>query len=360
MTRYEAYIKKDWQESGQAYVVAARLRDNGAVELGALLLDTWCLGVKDAVFVDDYTEEGYRDALKNHLPDDERQAVHPAYAKKLIEGAVAYAQQFGFAPHRDYKKTRRIFNGVDPEACTEIFTYGKDGKPCFVASEDDAPERIDRILAMLEAHCGTMGFEFEDPAADEEDAIEYARENLQAWLEEQDDTVPGFYEFSGIVTGMLLCPDLMQPLKITETLWPPPGRTWKDAAETQEFTDVLMHYWNEVNSLILYSISPEAEPEHTCIDVWEEDFEEEDRIAYLVALRNWAAGVIRATTLWPNECAHFLTRPDLASHWELLRVLAQLEEPGNSARIAAMGKETPPRLLGPSVMALARALRQPL
>ena len=172
--------------------------------------------------------------------------------------------------------------------------------------------------------------------------------------------MPDFYEFSGIVTGMLLCPEMIQPLKITETLWPPPGRIWKDAAETQEFTDSLMHYWNEVNSLILYSISPETEPGHTCIDVWEEDFEEGDGPSYLVALQCWAAGVMRATTLWPNECAHFLTRPDLAPHWELLRLFAKLEDPDSSLRITAKGKEAPPHQLGSSVMTLARALRQPL
>lgn len=121
-------------------------------------------------------------------------------------------------------------------------------------------------------------------------------------MEEQDETVPGFYEFSGIVTGMLLCPDLIQPLKITEELWPSPGRIWKDEAETQQFCDVLMNYWNEVNSLILYSISPITEPGETCIDVWEDDFEEEDGASPLLALRSWAAGVMRGTRLWPETC----------------------------------------------------------
>ena len=56
MTRYEAYINKDWQETGQAYVAVARLRDDGRVQLGSMLLDCWCLGVRDAVFADDYFE----------------------------------------------------------------------------------------------------------------------------------------------------------------------------------------------------------------------------------------------------------------------------------------------------------------
>ncbi len=176
MTRYEAYLSKDWQESGHAFVVVARWRGDGRVQFGVLLLDCWCLGVRDALYEDDSSEGEFRDELQDHLPDEQRQAVDPACAKKLVEGAVEYAQQFGFAPHRDYKKARRVFNGVDASACPETFTYGKDGKPLFLSGEGDRPERIERVLAMLEAHCGPDGYDYIGPAEEEELPDEEAAE----------------------------------------------------------------------------------------------------------------------------------------------------------------------------------------
>ena len=73
-------------------------------------------------------------------------------------------------------------------------------------------------------------------------------------------------------------------------------------------------------------------------------------------LREWTAGFVRVTELWPEAWGDTLVRSDLAPHWELLRCMAALE---NAARIEQMAQETPPRVLGPSVMAITRALRPP-
>jgi|GEM_PF-907625 len=379
MTRYEAYISKDWREAGTAYVVAARLRDNGTVEIATLLVDLFCLGVKDAFFIDDYSEAEFRDTLRERLTEGNRQSIHPAFAKKLLEGAVAYAQQFGFAPHRDYKKSRRVFNGVDAATCTEDFVYGKDDKPLFIASEDDSAERIARVLTMLEAHCGKDGFHYICPAKeaddmydddedfedDEEtnDNVEEAlelRDDLMDWLDDEPENVPLFFEFSGLITGMLLCPGMPAPLKIMGVLWGPHGRTWADAEEAKHFSRLLMSYWNLVNSLILETVAPDAHPDETCIDVWETDFAESEEANLAIALCDWCAGLIRATQHWPEYWGNALTRPDLAPHWEIIRLFADFEQPGHSARIEAMRQETPSRQLAPSVAVIARALRQPL
>ena len=373
MTRYESYISKDWRESGTAYVVAARLRDNGTVEIATLLVDCWCLGVKDAFFIDDYSEGEFRDTLRERLPEDNRQSIHPAFAKKLLEGAVTYAQQFGFAPHRDYKNARRVFNGVDAATSPEDFVYGKDGKPLFIASEDDSAERISRVLTMLEAHCGKDGFHYICPAEEEDDLfdddeelsddVEEAlelRDDLMDWLDEEPENVPHFFEFSGLITGMLLCPGMPAPLKIMDVLWGPQGRTWADAEEAKFFSRLLMSYWNLVNSLILETVAPDSHPEETCIDVWETDFAEKDKANLALALSDWCAGLVRATQQWPEYWGNALTRPDLIPHWELIRLCAAIDQPGHADRIEGMGKETPARRLGSSVAVIARALRQPL
>jgi yecA family protein len=367
MTRHEAYITKDWQESGQAYVVAARLGDNGRVQLGSLLLDCWCLGVRDAVFVDDYSEGEFRDALRNLLPDDQRQPIHPACAKKFVEGAVEYAQQFGFAPHRDYKKARRVFNGVEASACPETFTYGKDGKPLFIASEDDRPERIERVLAMLETHCGKEGYHYICRADEEELLDEEApadgeihpldvREALFDWLEDEPDDVPHFYEVSGLVTAMHVCPQVITPTKILKVLWGPKARNWTSKESMKIFLDLLMNYWNVLSVVVMDCMTGNAEDQHP-VDIWEADFED-DRDS-LAARMEWAYGFRRATEIWPHAWGNALMRPDLAPEWATIAWWADLGKLRNTEEEAAFMRNMPALELNHAVTALVRALRNP-
>jgi yecA family protein len=369
MTRYEAYINKDWPESGQAYVAVARLRDDGRVQLGALLLDCWCLGVRDAVFVDDYSEGEYRDALKTHLSDDLRQPIHPACAKKLVEGAVEYAQQFGFAPHRDYKKARRAFSGVEASACPETFTYGKDGKPLFVSGENDRPERIRRVLSMLEAHCGRDGYHYicraeeldplDEEAADA-DAFDsqVIRRALFDRLEGEPNDVPRFYEVSGLITAMQLCPQVIMPTKILEVLWGPKGRSWSSTEDMKLFLDLLMAYWNTISDVVMYSTtnSGKTEDQHP-VDVWEKDFDDDRDL--IAAKIEWAIGFMRATEIWRHAWGNALTRPDVAPDWAVIAWWAGFRKLGNREEIAAYMKNKPSRDLNHAVTALARALRTP-
>ena len=368
--RYEAYIRKDWREVGQAYVVAARMRDNGRVELGALLLDLWCLGVRDAVFVDNYTDREFREALERHLPDDEREPLHPAMAKKLVEGAVEYAQKLGFAPHRDYRKACRVFNGIDAAACPETFSYGKDGKPMFISGESFSQERIARVLAMLEARCGKDGFHYvcqaEDLEADAgESAVEAGdekdplatRQALLDRLEEEPGAVPRFYEVSGLITGMQLCPQVIMPTKLVEVLWGPNGRHWGDAAGTKDFLALLMNYWNGVRNVVMTSVDSRFPEDEHPVDVWEEDFE--DPRDLLVATFEWAIGFKRATTLWPEAWGKTLARPDLAPDWAVVHWWADFEKLRSPGDITAVIKTKPERTLNRAVTALARALRTP-
>ena len=369
MTRYEAYINKDWQESGQAYVAVARLRDDGRVQLGALLLDCWCLGVRDAVYVDDYSEGEYRDALQTHLPDDLRQPIHPACAKKLVEGAVEYAQQFGFAPHRDYKKVRRAFSGVEASACPETFAYGKDGKPLFVSSDEDRPERIKRVLSMLEAHCGKDGYHyicrakelelFDEEAADADGYdSQVIRRALFDWLEDEPNDVPRFYEVSGLITAMQLCPQVIMPTKILEVLWGPKGRNWSSTEDMKFFLDLLMAYWNAISDVVMYSTttSGKTEDQHP-VDVWEKDFDDDRDL--IAARIEWAIGFKRATEIWPHAWGNALTRLDLAPEWAVIDWWAGFKKLGNRDEIAAYMKYMPSRTLNHAVTALARALRIP-
>lgn len=365
MTRYEAFLDKDWRELGIANIIVIRVHGDGSADFGAFLVDLLCLGVKDAVSDFDIMEAELRDHLDLRLPPESREAIHPACAKKLIEGAIAYAKDLGFAPHRDYRKARRVLSGLDASMCPTVFTYGENGKPCYVRGASDDDKRVDLILNRLEARCGLDGFTFVD--ASDEDADDLAvRDELRDWLDAEAEDVPRFYHVSGLITGLLLCPQPVGPLQLYELIWSKEERVWEDAEEAQAFGDLLMQYWNHVNTLILDCIAPDAPPDAHPVDIiYEELFDEteekaEDGMIIAAVSHEWATGFLRATQHQPAAWADALARPDLAPHWEVVRWWAGISQPDSLTKIEAAATATPPRTLTSSIATLARSLRQPV
>lgn len=148
------------EAEGIANVLISRLLPSGNVAFAAFLVDFYCLGVKNAM-CDVASREAYEGRILGPLFRDHGMTrMRPEAARKLVEGAVAYARDLGFAPHPDYASAKAIFGDIDPAATTETFTYGKDGKPYFIAGPHDTPARCARIMRMLTDRRGAQGFDY--------------------------------------------------------------------------------------------------------------------------------------------------------------------------------------------------------
>lgn len=118
-------------EEGIGHVVLTRALPGGDVAVAGFLVDTYCLGVKNALYrVFSSTEfEFYRRQIEQHTP---LESIHPSCLRKLVEGAVRYARDLGFQPHSDYARAARLFGDIDAAACPVRYSYGKDGKPFYI------------------------------------------------------------------------------------------------------------------------------------------------------------------------------------------------------------------------------------
>lgn len=146
-------------EAGIGQVFVSRTTGSGQVAAGVFLVDTYCLGVKNA-----FPMLQPRAEYENYIEMTEQQAglvrIDPAYAKKLVEDAVAYARDLGFEPHEDYRVARKVLQDIDATACEEQFTFGKDGKPFFMSGPNDSPQRSRQIVETLERRCGAGGYHY--------------------------------------------------------------------------------------------------------------------------------------------------------------------------------------------------------
>ncbi len=155
----EAYVSANLFDLGLGCVVFTRFRA-GDAEVGVFMVDVYCLGVKDAFFTRASEYEYRRTTLDRLLKPDNRKPLDPPSARKLVEGAVAYAEHLGFGPHSDYKQACRVFGGTSAADSTTSFTFGRNGKPFYIQGKSDSFRTCLRVLTQLRARCGDGSFDF--------------------------------------------------------------------------------------------------------------------------------------------------------------------------------------------------------
>ncbi|MEW2442730.1 hypothetical protein [Micromonospora marina] len=132
------------ETAGLTSVLVAR-REGDAVSVAGLLVDTYCLGVKNALppsafderdvpaFADEFF--GSYEALPLNAPIE--------LARHLVFGAVDFARGLGFDPHEDYYSAAGHLGEWQPPS---RITFGRDGMPFFLQGPNDNPVRIMRTL----------------------------------------------------------------------------------------------------------------------------------------------------------------------------------------------------------------------
>jgi len=147
-------------ETGIGNLAMVRRAPDGTYGIALVLLDVFCLGVKNAFFRVAGEEEWAmrRERIISITDAGEMESWHPSCWRKLVEGAVAYAKDLGFDPHPDYREVVPMFGDIDASACPEKFEFGKEGKPFYVSGPNDTPTRIRQIVKQLERRKGEGNF----------------------------------------------------------------------------------------------------------------------------------------------------------------------------------------------------------
>jgi hypothetical protein len=124
-------------EHGTGVLVLARGITTDHLTLGMFLLDSFCLGIKDAVFRRIGGEE-FQTYMDVTVVGETMIPVEPSYARKLLRDLAIWAQAIGFAPARDFTVVERLFGDVNAEACDTSFQFGREGgKPLYIGGLSD-------------------------------------------------------------------------------------------------------------------------------------------------------------------------------------------------------------------------------
>ena len=156
---YECLIPAGLWEIGIGQVVVSRKNSQDVVAMGIYLIDVFCLGIKGS-FLTLFSIEDYEN-FKNHLrgKGEELKLSDPVYVNTLIHRAAEYAEQFGLKPDPDFANTKGILKNIS-QAKDIQFTFGVEGKPCYVQGTHESLRDARKILNTLEVNAGSGNYHF--------------------------------------------------------------------------------------------------------------------------------------------------------------------------------------------------------
>lgn len=131
--------------SGLVTVLVARDRGGSRAGVCSYLVDTWCLGVKNAAgpqSMDRRRLSGFVQQVFSTW-DEPAERVPLELGRQIVYGAIAFARELGFEPHPDFARAAKYLGTWDGQC--EI-TFGHDGKPLYISGPSDDAERILRQL----------------------------------------------------------------------------------------------------------------------------------------------------------------------------------------------------------------------
>lgn len=157
----ECVVSKGWKERGLAHILVARTLPSSRLIAAGFYVDTWCVGLKNTAVLPNLDPAEYERSVKPNLFNDpvEFEPCDPGLARAIVEGAIEFAGRFGFRPNKRWEETRKLLEGFEPAASSEV-SFGKEGKPHLVVR---AGEAAAGAVARLERTAGAGNYTVERP-----------------------------------------------------------------------------------------------------------------------------------------------------------------------------------------------------
>lgn len=155
----------DWQESGMAHVIVTRVRPSGNLVMAVFLVDTFCLGVKDAGYHENISPSDFEEYLYNYKEDMGLEEISYNEAHNIIYGAMAFAEEGGIKPVKEFDPAGYILEEDTDDIPLIEYDFGKNGKHFLIVN----PDRNEMpYYHILKKNLGD-DFEFVMPYGDEYD-----------------------------------------------------------------------------------------------------------------------------------------------------------------------------------------------
>lgn len=226
----EVLINEDWK-TNMATIVIAREHVNGNITAGLYLVDLNLMGVKDTYYMFNAVDFIYKEKVDNLMNELHVEKIDYSLAHNIILEAVAFAEDCGFKPHRNYIKITQYLLEEDDDAIELIdIECGHEGKPFYVQGPADDDVKAQRIIKQLHERFGEgnyhyiVGEGFDDEDYDDQEN----EEDYDAQIEEFLDLFDNF--------DNLTEPEVLRFYMLLDTIF----KSYVNEMATQDYQDQLL------------------------------------------------------------------------------------------------------------------------
>lgn len=193
---YECLVPKDWEAVKKFPVIFSRKHVNGNVTFISVLIDLLCTGAKDVLFFVNESEEFYKDILDQYHEnlDLEFEPVSYELLHNLIFESIAFAEDFGIAPHEDFRFAELILEEDHDDFPRLEIPLGENGKALLFLNEDDPraeyfEDQIHKYGAPGAFEVIWNDFDFDSEEEDDEyidSCLDWGKEDWEDFFDEGD------------------------------------------------------------------------------------------------------------------------------------------------------------------------------
>ncbi len=156
----ECLISDNWQKDdlGLVQILLARQQPDGDICFGVYLIDKYCLGLKNTFANAGFSHTRYQNEVRSKIFREQKPVECPIeLAHQMIYASIEYAEQFGFEPEKDFALSQYLLAPRGELEEPYQLTFGRNGKPFFIAGPHD---NAARILKQLEKTAGPGNFDY--------------------------------------------------------------------------------------------------------------------------------------------------------------------------------------------------------
>ena len=181
----ECWISPDWKDAGLCTLVIARKHTTGNVTFGVYLMDIFCLGLKNTYAVFNRTQFDYEDITSQLFAQHGgKMAIDYALAHNIIYGGIAYAEDLGLKPEKDWATSQFILEEDTEDIELIDVEFGQDGKPFFISGPHD---NVGKIKSRLDASVGAGNYGFALGGFDFNDGYDFDGDDDDDDYDDDDD-----------------------------------------------------------------------------------------------------------------------------------------------------------------------------
>lgn len=148
-------INSNWKTEGLAQIIVSRRHSNGNITNGIYMVDLLCLGLRDSFCNFNMPESELQELIGNITGDFEMLEVDYTLVHNIIFSAIAYADDLGFKPHKEFNTLSKYILEEDDEDIELIeIECGLDGKPAFIRTDSFSDAQAASIINQLKKTVG--------------------------------------------------------------------------------------------------------------------------------------------------------------------------------------------------------------